>query len=236
MIYQHKNNTTIGEFGCIVHPKYPFLGASPDGINIDPNSPLFGRMIEIKNIVNRTIDGIPLVEYWIQMQIQMEVCDLDACDFVETRFREHSTEEEWSQISCEYKGVILRMCERADPFSFGGGSPTCSYKYMPFSQLDTYKEWIQGEIDANPRHYVSQTIYWTLDQYSCVFVHRNRDWFQYAIPHIESCWNTIVKERVEGCVHRQPKKKVHTEVAQSTPIHSIQLPASQTKICLVKLG
>ena len=34
----------------ILHTKYSFLGASPDGINIDKNSPLFGRMLEIKGI------------------------------------------------------------------------------------------------------------------------------------------------------------------------------------------
>jgi hypothetical protein len=45
-------------------------------------------MLEIKNISNRIIDGIPKEEYWVQMQIQMETCDLDECDFVETRFKE----------------------------------------------------------------------------------------------------------------------------------------------------
>ena len=29
------------------------------GINVDKKSPLFGRMLEIKNIVNREITGIP---------------------------------------------------------------------------------------------------------------------------------------------------------------------------------
>ena len=44
------------------------LGASPDGINTDKTSQLYGRMLEIKNIVNREINGIPKSEYWIQMQ------------------------------------------------------------------------------------------------------------------------------------------------------------------------
>ena len=51
--------TKIEEFGCIQHPKYNFIGASPDGINIEPNCNRFGRMLEIKNIVNREITGIP---------------------------------------------------------------------------------------------------------------------------------------------------------------------------------
>ena len=46
-------------------------------------------MLEIKNIVNREINGIPKKEYWVQMQLQMEVCDLNECDFLETKFVEY---------------------------------------------------------------------------------------------------------------------------------------------------
>ena len=34
MLYEYKNDTKIDEFGCIQHPEYDFLGASPDGINV----------------------------------------------------------------------------------------------------------------------------------------------------------------------------------------------------------
>ena len=84
LIYEDMYKTKIEDFGCIEHETYKFIGASPDGINIDPQSDRYGRMLEIKNIVNREITGIPKKEYWIQMQIQMEVWDLDECDFLET--------------------------------------------------------------------------------------------------------------------------------------------------------
>jgi putative phage-type endonuclease len=92
-IYEHIYNVQVFEFGALPSEKYEFLGASPDGINTDPDSPLYGRMVEIKNIVNRDITGIPLEEYWIQMQLQMEVCKCDECDFLETRFKEYADEE-----------------------------------------------------------------------------------------------------------------------------------------------
>jgi putative phage-type endonuclease len=92
MIYENNYKTEVGDFGCIQHEQFSFLGASPDGINIDPNSKRYGRMLEIKNIVNREIDGIPKKEYWIQMQLQMEVCDLNECDFLETKFTEYENE------------------------------------------------------------------------------------------------------------------------------------------------
>lgn len=59
MLYEKMYNTKVADFGCIQHDKYKFLGASPDGINVDMNSERYGRMLEIKNIVNREINGIP---------------------------------------------------------------------------------------------------------------------------------------------------------------------------------
>jgi putative phage-type endonuclease len=94
-IYEHIYNTKVEDFGCIQHNTYKFLGASPDGINVNPESQLYGRMLEIKNIVNREITGIPKKEYWIQTQLQMEVCDLDECDFLETKFTEYENFKEF---------------------------------------------------------------------------------------------------------------------------------------------
>ena len=52
-------------------------------------------MLEIKNVVSREISGIPKFEYWVQMQIQMEVCDLNECDFLETKFVEYENYEDY---------------------------------------------------------------------------------------------------------------------------------------------
>ena len=52
-------------------------------------------MLEIKNPTSREITGIPKEDYWIQMQLQMETCNLNECDFLETVFKEYETEEEF---------------------------------------------------------------------------------------------------------------------------------------------
>ena len=77
LIYEHKYKKQVEDFGCIQHNTYKFIGASPDGIIVNKNCDRYGRMLEIKNVVSRDINGIPKKEYWIQMQLQMEVCDLD---------------------------------------------------------------------------------------------------------------------------------------------------------------
>ena len=93
--YEHLYRTKVSEFGCIPHKTISCLAASPDGINTCKTSGRYGRMLEIKNIVNREINGNPKMEYWIQMQMQLEVCDLNECDFLETRFTEYADEEEF---------------------------------------------------------------------------------------------------------------------------------------------
>jgi putative phage-type endonuclease len=112
-LYEQLFSTKVSEFGCIQHKVHPFIGASPDGIITKPNCPRYGRMLEIKNIVNREITGIPLKDYWIQMQIQMECCDLDECDFMETRFKEYENETAfWGDETRTHRGVMLYFVER----------------------------------------------------------------------------------------------------------------------------
>ena len=89
MIYEEIFSTQIDNIGCITHDHYSFLGASPDGINVNPNSQRYGRLLEIKNVKSREIDGTVSKPYWVQTQLQMEVCNLNECDFLETKFTEY---------------------------------------------------------------------------------------------------------------------------------------------------
>lgn len=209
MIYEHRGNLVLGEFGCIQHREHEFIGASPDGIVITHDHPAYGRMLEIKNVVNREINGIPSMPYWIQMQVQMEVCDLEECDFVETVFKEYDyTEEElFYTNSCKYQynGVILYFIKR----DFVDSSP--KYIYMPLTcniEKESIDIWIEQQKQANKDDYVLfKRIYWYCEIYSCVLVHRNKEWFAAALPKIRDVWTTIEAERVTGCEHRRPKKK-----------------------------
>jgi hypothetical protein len=240
MVYEHMFSTKVGEFGCIQHPKYPFIGASPDGINIDPENSHYGRMLEIKNIVNREITGIPKEEYWVQTQIQMEVCDLDECDFMETRFLEYPNSEEFyrdlANEKREYRGVILHFIERNMKV---GSMPI--YKYMPLSvelTKESIDEWIDvmRETCRGEEIVLFNTIYWYLEEYSCVLIQRNRHWFASAVGKIEEVWRTIERERVEGYEHRSSKKKISVKMSVDlSSSYMIQNMPLQNSICLVKL-
>jgi len=183
--YTYVNQTQIEEFGCIAHDTYTFLGASPDGINVLESSPLYGRMVEVKNPYTREITGNPKKEYWIQCQLQLEVCNLEECDFLETSFKEYESEEAFradgtfqKTATGQYKGVILQFF-----------TDKVQYEYAPFQCTEeAYAEWERSQM--NERSWV-RTIYWRLEEVSCVLIRRNRDWFQYAVPQLQSVMKLI---------------------------------------------
>jgi len=210
MIYEKIYNTKLSDFGCIQHKKYTFLAASPDGINTCKNNYLYGRMVEIKNVVSREISGIPKFEYWVQMQLQMEVCELNECDFLETKFVEYLNIEEFNEDGNfkfsndnKYKGIIL---------VFENKEENLYYEYMPLDL--SYKEFIEWKnkciIKNNELNFIKD-IFWKLDVISCVLVLRNKFWFNQSLSIIEKFWNIITYEKINGYQHRAPKKRVKVE-------------------------
>jgi hypothetical protein len=193
-IYEYVNDTEVGEFGCIQHPEWDFIGASPDGINISPGE-RFGRMLEIKNIYNRDITGVPADEYWVQMQVQMEVCDLPLCDFLETRFCLYDTVEEFVKGEVEWFRGALVDC---------GGE----YQYHYLWEYDGDVEAFVGAVTAIAEEVEYASVHWWyLDEFSCVLVERNRDWFRAVFPRMRATWDEIVQMRLNGGGGGATKKK-----------------------------
>ena len=50
--------------------------------------------LEIKCVVSRKIKDIEPFYYWVQVQIQLEVCNLEECDFFQCKFIEYKSKEE----------------------------------------------------------------------------------------------------------------------------------------------
>ena len=227
MIYEKWYDTIIGEFGCIKHDKYDFIGASPDGINIKPGNERYGRLLEIKNpCSDRKLDGIPKKIYWIQMQIQMEVWDLDECDFLETVFKDYENEEAFYNDGETYtrtamglrKGIIIHFYHNEKPH----------YEYTPVDiSKKEFDTWYDKIMEKNKHMTWVKNCYWYLEDYSCVLVPRNKKWFKAVYPDFKDLWNTILKERETGYEHRKPKKS-RKKSKKLTP-NSLQQLETNTK-------
>ena len=218
-IYEHIYDTKIEDFGCIQHKNFLFLGASPDGINIDPNSTRYGRMLEIKNIVNRIIDGIPKKEYWVQMQLQMEVCELNECDFLETKFTEYP---DYTSFLFDIQNNLsedTNLCLSKDNcmkglmiyFHTKEGKPFYVHKPLNMIHSNDITLWQENMVDyyqsTEFNYTYIKTNYWKLEKLSCVLVCRNQQWFKDNVKELENIWNIIKKERVTGYKHREPNRK-----------------------------
>jgi putative phage-type endonuclease len=243
MIYENKYETKVGDFGCIQHKQYSFLGASPDGINIDKNSGLYGRMLEIKNIVNREINGNPKKEYWIQMQLQMETCDLDECDFLETKFVEYNDRYAFNEDiedegiltlskNQELKGIIIQ-------FNTKEGKPFYSYKPIDLVDKNEIENWEEETLEMYQSSEYNYTyvkfIYWKLEEISCVLVLRNKKWFQDNIEQLQNIWSVIEKERKSGHSHRAPNRRAKKEDENNSNNCFLNIKDGKTTINVIKI-
>jgi putative phage-type endonuclease len=100
--YEHLRKEKVFDIGLVIHSMYDWIGASPDGVILS------GKLLEIKCPFMRNIGGDIPIYYWIQMQIQMEVCDMDLCDYLECKFYQYTTIEEYdsdNSVDVHSKGI-----------------------------------------------------------------------------------------------------------------------------------
>jgi len=96
------------------------------------------------------------------MQIQLETCNLEYCDFLETRFLEYNHEKDFYNGTHEYKGIILYFMKDK--------SNDVKHVYMPLSlksqeEIDNWKHNIQLNMDSEYK--LTRINYWYLDELSC---------------------------------------------------------------------
>ena len=101
-IYSMFENATVYSAGLFKHDKIEWLAATPDGITST------GKLVEIKNVYNRKIPDIEPYYYWIQVQIQLEVTNMDECDLFQCNFIEYNNKHEYyndTTTSKNLKGI-----------------------------------------------------------------------------------------------------------------------------------
>lgn len=183
------HNVRIHEFGLIPHPTLSYFGASPDGISDT------GIMLEIKCPYKRKIQrggDVPL-QYYYQIQGQLEVCGLKECDYFECQFQLFGTLDEFYKAYGDerIKGVIVE--------GFNG------YKYSPIVMgcndsddkdnkkvtLDELKAWI----DDNTNEEFIDIKFWYLHEYNLQRVTLDKLFVDEKLKALKDVWEKILYYR-----------------------------------------
>lgn len=182
-IYERRTGKTITDFGCMRHPAPEnfFLGASPDGISDD------GVMLEIKCPPKRVICGTPTDYYWAQMQGQLEVCDLERCDFLECKLAEFNSSDEYMEhIKMVEAGLITENIECGVSIDFRIDADTIKTVHSEFFiRGDAINEFIINGMAENKNIKFIGPTYWRIEIYQVNPVFRDREWFAWARENLK---------------------------------------------------
>ena len=233
-IYEYRMNVKVTEFGLIEHPSIYYLAASPDGI-ISPYkydnihlTKYVGRMLEIKCPVE---GGREIVKdgpetgtgknvqcpkyYWIQVQLQLECCDLDECDFWQCKIVEYKDYKDFINDSDNYRTFLSKtklekiVVIQLLPKKFGNDGEDDNmdynnkvYKYSKFIyppkvemtkyELDIwlYKT-INGLQNTHPDYVLDCVKYGKLEKTHNTLIKRDKKWFNDNLPKMRKIWDYV---------------------------------------------
>jgi len=155
---------------------------------------LRGRLLEIKAPKSRQPGEFVPYEYYVQMQIQMEVADLEAVDFIEAQFKQRHvtaiTEEDAIALHhAAWKGRIRVIANTV--------IGTLRYVYSgPVEDLEEVMEPQGPPALDEDEAIVEDSIWWLVALYPRTVL-RNADWWStVAEPAAAAFWKEVEAKRL----------------------------------------
>ncbi len=231
MFYEELYHTKVLDFGLIPHPEFNAFGASPDGICDDTgNDEYVSRMVEIKCPPKRKFTKSVPPHYLMQVQGQLEVCDLDECDFFQVKIEEYENYDEYCKDIFEIDGKIQ---EGRTKYNFPKGvvatykvDEKLSYKYCPLNKTNEEIEtWVDGH---NGQENIYEIKWWYISRYECTLVKRDKNWWIGIIDKILQFYNDLLHYKndenelqvLKNRILESKKRKKKTELP---PMNDFQL-------------
>ena len=178
----------IHDVGRFVHLKDTRLAASPDGLIIRSLKTLEmgGHLLEIKCPKSRTIGLKIPMEYFYQMQHQLEVTGVRACEYVEAKFEfiDKVTFKREDSKNGWFGNVAVVGCFNEVHSDW----LPCKYAYGPIGDLD----WIP---DLGLNEKTLELNSWACEKIHHERVHRDEAWYLSLMPKIEEFWADIEKAK-----------------------------------------
>ena len=209
-LYRKLYNTQVIPFGLLPHNTINYLGASPDGITPD------GIMLEIKCPYSRKINGIPPIHYYAQMQLQLEVADLDYCDYLELEIKEVDLIDFMNPL-LENVGILFNYFNKQD-------NDETKYIYPP-DNLNTKQEFLDWAnqptisitkpitecIIADPDDLI--LIYYNITKWNIIRVPRSKEWFDNVKKILSDTYKIIHKYQNDKLAFEEFKENIYPKPA-----------------------
>ena len=202
------NDVIIHEFGLLPHPTKSFFGASPDGITE------YGVMVEIKCPPKRKIEiggQVPL-QYYYQIQGQLEVCGLKECDYFECQFMLYKTWDDFKEAFGDnnIKGIILEHVDNDGKKTYTY-SPITSQIHKKNVDFETVEAWVHQHTEQE----FHDIKFWWLSHYNLKRVELDKSFVDEKLQALEQVWNKILE-------YRQNPQRYEIEVLKKITIENTQ--------------
>ena len=198
-IYSQRNGVMITDFGLLQHPDVEYFGASPDGITEN------GIMLEIKCPFKRKITGEIPLQYYYQIQGQLDVCKLDECDYLECEFGEFASVDDFVEFvgtddpyqKKQETGIIIEYNKRATqkdtPFYIY--SSICHNK----KDRDEVVAWCNiQECNLETQGYdIIIPHFWYLRKLNVVRVYKNESFIREKLEGLCEIWENVAKYKAD---------------------------------------
>lgn len=161
--------------GRIRHTTLARLGASPDGLIMD--GPRAGRLVEIKCPSSRTLDGNIPTRYYCQMQLQAEVCDVEAVEYVEVSFGAVPQDKVSNDIlTMSKKPYIGKVCVVAKDST----TQPQDYQYAYSPLFPATRKGLKDCIEWTSEGVIMESSVWYV-----------KDWFNQTVPRNRRWWDDV---------------------------------------------
>ena len=228
LILEHSWEAMIHECGRFVHLRDPRFAASPDGLILrsKKHPEMAGHLLEIKCPKSRKIGGKIPMDYFYQMQLQMEVTGVRACEYVEVKF--DFVEELGALPEKGFCGKVAVVgCFKEE----SGAWDPCRYEYGPVNDLAWKPDLGLNEQTLQLNTWVSSGIHHER-------VLRDEGWFGTLWARLEEFWADVAlaKEGKFTLPESSRKKKdtvceiMDSDTEESTP--QVQDPDIKTVIIM----
>jgi hypothetical protein len=165
----------------------------------------------------------------MQMQGQLEVCDLEECDFLQVKLDEYLDYDDYKSDISEDPGKFgFTNIDLPKGYTITYLKPDNEnkfhYLYCPLfssnSQIDIWKEEQNKFLEEN-NYVMKEEKYWKITRYECTLVKRNREWWSNSVVDIYQFYKDLLYYKTDDNVEilkkrvaeKNSKKKVY-HVAQ----------------------